>query len=280
MKSHSYLMDRWANRVAVVTGASAGIGAACCKELLARGMIVVGLARREIRLLVLKDELSAELSAEQAARFHYHKCDVSDERQVIEAFAWIDKTLGGADVLVNNAGVIRATSITGERNSRDLRDTVDTNVLGVAWCTREAYRSLERRGVNDGHVVIVNSLAGHQVRHIPGFSLNMYPPSKHAVTALTEVLRQEFQQKGTGTKITVSRPFFFTLRIYLIFIIYCTLQSVSPGPVKTEILAPSEAPNVPLMPMLRAEDVADAIAYSIQTPPNVQIHELIIRPLG
>lgn len=193
-------MDRWLNRVAVVTGAGGGIGAACCKDLLDRGMIVVGLDLREIRLLVVKDEFSVE----QASRFHYRKCDVSNEQQVIETFAWIDKQLGGADVLVNNAGIIRPISLTDQLNSRDVRATVDINVLGVAWCTREAFLSLQRRKVNDGHIVIMNSLAGHEVPVLPGASLNMYSPTKHAITALTEVLRQEFLLKGSNTKITVS----------------------------------------------------------------------------
>lgn len=193
-------MNRWLNRTAVVTGASSGIGAAVCKDLVAKGLVVVGLARRENRL----QELKAELPADQAARFHYRKCDISDEQQVIDAFAWIDKTLGGTDVLVNNAGIIRQTKIIEQGNSADLRAILDTNVLGVSWATREAFQSQLRRKVDDGHIVIVNSVTGHRVPHVPGHSFNMYAPSKHAITGLTEVLRQEFINKGTKTKITVS----------------------------------------------------------------------------
>lgn len=194
-------MDRWTSRVAVVTGASSGIGAACCKDLLAKGMVVVGLARRENRLL----ELKAALPADQAKRFHARKCDVSKEQEVIDAFKWIDSTLGGADVLVNNAGIMRFNvGVTNEGNSQDLRDIVETNILGVAWCTREAFRSLQERKVDDGHILIINSGAGHRVPVIPNVSLGLYPPSKYAITALTETLRQEFLNKQTKTKITVS----------------------------------------------------------------------------
>ncbi|XP_064547100.1 farnesol dehydrogenase-like [Drosophila montana] len=247
-------MNRWLNRVAVVTGASSGIGAACCKDLVAKGLVVVALARRENRL----QELKAELPADQAARFHYRKCDVSVEQQVIDTFAWIDKQLGGADVLINNAGIVRPTQIISEGNSADLRSILDTNVLGVSWCTREAFLSLQRRKIDDGHVVIVNSIAGHHVPAVPQMSFNMYAPSKHAITALTEVLRQEFLNKGTKIKIT----------------------SISPGAVDTEIIAKSEIAGLGDLPMLRSEDVADAISYCIQTPPNVQIHELTIKPIG
>ncbi|EDW62972.1 farnesol dehydrogenase [Drosophila virilis] len=247
-------MDRWLNRVAVVTGASSGIGEACCKDLVAKGLVVVGLARRENRL----QELKAKLPADQAKRFHYRKCDVSVEQQVIDTFAWIDKQLGGADVLINNAGIVRHTKIISEGNSADLRSILDTNVLGVSWCTREAFLSLERRKVDDGHILIVNSIAGHSVPVVPQMSLNMYAPSKHAITALTEVLRQEFLNKGTKIKIT----------------------SISPGGVDTEIIDKSLLERVGDFPMLRSEDVADAISYCIQTPPNVQIHELTIKPIG
>ncbi|XP_062125736.1 farnesol dehydrogenase-like [Drosophila sulfurigaster albostrigata] len=246
-------MDRWLNRVAVVTGSSSGIGAAVCKDLVAKGMIVVGLARRENRL----EELKSELPVDQAARFHFRKCDVSDEQQVIDTFAWVDQTLGGADVLVNNAGKLAYVTILQEGNSEGLRSTLDTNVLGVTWCTRQAFQSMERRKINDGHIVIVNSIAGHAVPNI-GVSLNMYAPSKYAITALTEVLRQELQAKGTAIKIT----------------------SISPGAVDTEIFNKELLPDTFDFPMLRSEDIADAISYCISTPPNVQIHELIIKPIG
>ncbi|EDW62971.1 farnesol dehydrogenase [Drosophila virilis] len=247
-------MDRWLNRVAVVTGASSGIGEACCKDLVAKGMIVVGLARRENQLQLLK----ANMDADQAKRFHYRKCDVSVEQQVIDTFAWIDKQLGGADVLVNSAGIMLHTEILNSQSSADLRSILDINVLGVAWCTREAFLSMQRRKVNDGHVVIVNSIAGHSVPVVPQMSFNMYAPSKYAITALTEVLRQEFLNKGTQTKIT----------------------SISPGAVDTQIIDTSNLSSLGEFPLLRSEDVADAISYCIQTPPNVQIHELTIKPIG
>ncbi|KAH8407971.1 hypothetical protein KR222_005859 [Zaprionus bogoriensis] len=247
-------MERWQCRVAVVTGASAGIGAACCRDLLAKGMVVVGLARRLHRL----EELKVSLPAEQSARFHVRQCDVSVEQQVVDAFAWVDVTLQGADVLVNNAGIIRPICITDEGNSEDLAQIINTNLMGVTWCTREAFRSMQRRSVNDGHVVIINSVAGHTVPGIPGVKFNMYAPSKHALTALTEVLRREFFHKGTFIKIT----------------------SISPGVVDTEIFSENSPEKLSKMAMLRPEDVADAVSYCIQTPPAVQIHELIIKPVG
>ncbi|KAH8346523.1 hypothetical protein KR084_002144, partial [Drosophila pseudotakahashii] len=264
-------MNRWLDRVAVVTGASSGIGAACCRDLVAKGMVVVGLARREQRL----QELKASLPADQASRFHCRPCDVRIKQQVKDTFAWIDQTLGGADVLINNAGIARNTNITDEGNSDDLQAILETNVLGVIWCTRQMFHSLQRRKVNDGHVVIMNSVSGHHVPMLEGVKFNMYSPSKHALTSLTEVLRQEFIKKGTNHKITVGNG-------YLECILFnkSLFQSISPGIVDTEIFGAGSFDQPIGLPMLSSEDVADAVSYCIQTPPNVQIHELIMKPIG
>lgn len=193
-------MERWQNKIAVVTGASAGIGAAICKALAEKGMTVVGLARRVEKMEYQTRPLIAE---EYQKNFHSHKCDVGDEESVKTAFDWIVEKFGGVDVLVNNAGVIKMTSLVAPDNSQMIKDTVNTNVMGVVWCTREAFRNMKQRNF-DGHVIIINSVAGHIVPNIPGFNLNIYPPTKHAVTAMTEVLRQEFLTQETKIKVTVS----------------------------------------------------------------------------
>ncbi|XP_037938581.1 farnesol dehydrogenase-like [Teleopsis dalmanni] len=246
-------MERWNNKVAVVTGASSGIGAACCKTLVTKGMIVVGLARR---FELMESELRAKLPLELRDRFYPVKCDVRQEEDIIRSFAWVEQTLGGVDVLVNNAGIARQTQIVAPQNTADLRAVVETNIMGVALCTREAFRSMKNRRV-DGHVVVINSLAGHSVVQVPGFSYNIYPPTKHAITAMTEVLRQEFLLHETKIKIT----------------------SISPGATDTDIYG--DKGNIATdIPLLDPDNVADAIAYCIQTPPHVQIHELTIKPVG
>jgi NADP+-dependent farnesol dehydrogenase len=98
-------MERWIGKIAVVTGASAGIGYAILKELAGRGMIVVGLARR--------DESIKDLAKSEKGVIHVIKCDLSDETQIIEAFQWVEKNLGGVDLLVNNAGVIPLSTLSG-----------------------------------------------------------------------------------------------------------------------------------------------------------------------
>lgn len=195
-------MDRWSKKVAVVTGASAGIGAAIAIELAKEGMIVVALARRIDRL----EQLKVQVPIGAKGALHARQCDVSKEDDVKSTFNWINATFGGTDVLVNNAGVVRTANLTDADNTKPIREIVETNIMGVVYCTRAAFQSMKSRNV-DGHVIMINSIAGHSVPFFVGVmpSFNIYPGTKHAVTAMTEVFRQEFQEQGTRTKITVSR---------------------------------------------------------------------------
>uniref|UniRef100_A0A1Q3FRV7 Putative dehydrogenase n=1 Tax=Culex tarsalis TaxID=7177 RepID=A0A1Q3FRV7_CULTA len=242
-------MDRWEGKVAVVTGASSGIGAAIAKSLANAGMVVVGLARRVERVEALRDDLVDDATRE---RFHAFKCDVEQEEDILAAFRWIETKFGGVDVLINNAGVLRETKLVTPGNTAILRQILDTNVMGLVLCSREAFQSMKKRSV-DGHVVHINSISGHVV---PNFDkLNIYSASKFAVTALTETMRREFASEGTKIKVT----------------------SISPGATSTDILPP-EVKEV--MPLLQAEDIAAAVLYAVGTPPHVQVHELTVKPIG
>ncbi|XP_044317090.1 farnesol dehydrogenase [Drosophila rhopaloa] len=244
-------MERWQNRVAVVTGASSGIGAEVARKLVSAGVVVVALARRLERL----EQLRRELPEERRSQLHIRQCDVTDVASVDAAFDAVQRELGGVDILINNAG-----KLTGGQLLTMSLDTVQqvlqTNVMGVVHCSQRAFESMRQRH-SAGHVVLINSIVGHYIFNpLPGSQqeLNMYPATKHAVTALTELFRQEMREFKTQVKVT----------------------SISPGLVDTEL--------VPLaykrLPMLQAEDVANAILYVLATPPHVQVHELTIKPMG
>lgn len=194
-------MNRFGNKIAVVTGGSSGIGAACAVALVKSGMIVKVIARREYKLKEVHDSLPENLRS----NFHPIKCDVSKEDEVVKVFDDINKEHGGVHVLVNNAGVYRPEHrLTSKGNTDDIAATININIMGVMYCTREAFHSMKDREIA-GHVVNINSISGHRVYSLPGFTMNIYPPTKHALTAMTETYRQEFSQANTNIKVTVRK---------------------------------------------------------------------------
>lgn len=194
-------MNRWKNKIAVCTGASAGIGAATTIDLVKSGMIVVGMARRKEKI----EELRKQLPDNLKKNLHAVKCDVSKESDIIDAFKWIEKNLGGVSVLVNNAGIVRTTTLIAADNSVPIREVLETNVFGLVNCSREAYQSMAKHSI-DGHIININSIVGHKVPIAIGVfpSFNIYPASKFAVTAITEGLRQDLIESKSKIKVTVS----------------------------------------------------------------------------
>lgn len=199
-------MERWSGKIAIVTGASSGIGASIVVELAKAGVRVVGLARRAARVEALKEQLSDSVKGE----LHAFKCDVTSETDIKSAFQWVEIKFGGIDILINNAGVGETgMNIVDSDNSEQLKRVIDTNLMAPTLCTREAFQSMKKRNV-DGHIITINSYLGHTIPFLPfNQSLNIYPPTKFAVTAMTEVLRQEFQLFKTKIKITVRQNRFF-----------------------------------------------------------------------
>ncbi|KAF2902137.1 hypothetical protein ILUMI_04045 [Ignelater luminosus] len=254
-------MERWKRKVAVVTGASSGIGAAIVGQLVESGLKVVGLARSRTKL----EELSTKLENKNG-KFYAFRTDITKEEDIVNAFEWIKKNLGPVHILVNSAGILRYDTLV-DGNTNFWKEVLETNVLGLCIATREAVKDMKANNVN-GHIVHINSISGHKVTNVP--TINVYAASKHAVTALTETLRQELDSIGSKIKIS----------------------SISPGCVDTGIFEAtakgSGLPGIPAeraamlnkIPKLQARDVADGVLYVLATPPHVQVHELTIKPLG
>ncbi|XP_068149551.1 farnesol dehydrogenase [Drosophila tropicalis] len=246
-------MERWHKRVAVISGASSGIGATCAKLLVSAGVQVVGLARRTERL----QELRQSLPEDQRKYFHHRTCDVSLKPQVANAFEWIEKELGGCDILINNAGILR-DGLLIDMPIDDVSDVIQTNIMGSVYCTQSAIKSMRDRQMA-GHLIFINSTAG-----VAGYkpnpadsSLNIYTPTKFALTAVHEVLRQELIGKQSKIKTT----------------------SISPGWVATEIV-PDETKAQLGEVILQADDVAQAVLYALSTPPHAQVEQITLRAVG
>lgn len=211
-------MERWSGKVAVVTGASSGIGAAIVVDLVKAGMIVVGLARRKNRIEALKKEIPSDATG----KLYAVKCDISKDDDIVRAFGWIVFELGRIDVLVNNAGIGKRTTVLEEGNEDDLKSVLQTNVWGLIMCTKKTVEIMRRKKIVGGHVININSYLGHHVISSGGQEpqLNVYPSSKFAVTALTEVLRQEFAFENIKMKVTVRMLSILNLKKCMIMVFY------------------------------------------------------------
>jgi NADP-dependent 3-hydroxy acid dehydrogenase YdfG len=244
-------MKQWQGKVAFITGASSGIGAALARSLSADGMKVVLLARRQERLDALAMELDASGDSVMPLAV-----DLRNEVEIREAFARVEKEWGGVDVLVNNAGLgHRSSLIDGDPNH--WREMWEVNVQGLLIGTQLAIQSMERRGVL-GHVVHISSMAAHRVP--PGSGV--YSATKFAVRSLTEGLRQELREMGSPIRVT----------------------AISPGYVETEFAAlynkseDAARETYSRYKVLESHDVAEAVRYVLTQPGHVQVHDLLLRP--
>jgi len=236
--------------VAVVSGASSGIGWATARALSAQGAKVLVLARRIDRLRELVDGIAADGGQAVA-----HEVDVADAAGVQRVIRAIGEEYGHFDVLVNNAGFL-ANGPAVDADLADWHRMIDVNVGGVLNLTHAALpyvvsAAQGSRGVAD--IVNVSSVAG---RRVPSPGSNVYAASKHAVGAFSEALRQELSSQQ--------------VRVGLI----------EPGVVRTEMTtggaknAPDATTGVPLHP----EDVAAAITYMVTQPAHAAVNEILLRP--
>jgi NADP-dependent 3-hydroxy acid dehydrogenase YdfG len=247
-------MDRWRGRTALVTGASSGIGLFTAEELAKLGVKVIGCARNIDKITELNSKLPKGSAAVRAI-----KCDVTKEEDIVRMFQDIEKNEKVVDILINNAGMAKPdTLITGKTDQ--WRDMIDVNVLGLSICAREALRLMESNHVDDGHIINLNSMAGHRIPPLPG--THFYSATKHMVTALTEALYMELRAKKSKVRVT----------------------SLSPGVVHTEFAERwlgeqvTEIQSTRQFKPLVAKDITDAIVYVLGAPAHVNVKELIIAP--
>jgi amino acid adenylation domain-containing protein/thioester reductase-like protein len=236
-------------RVAVVTGASSGIGAAVAAALASEGAHVVLAARRINALESVKSKLKVH-----GTKVIVHPTDVTDKAQVDSLMRTAHTSLGPIDILINCAGVMYYTLLTNAQTD-EWDHTVDVNCKGLLYCLASTVPAMVARG--HGHIVAVSSDAGRKV--FPG--LGVYSASKFFVEATLQSLRLE--TAGTGLRVT----------------------SVQPGNVATDLLAMS-TDTVAIKKygqpsgakVLDAEDVAASIIYALRQPEHVAVNEVLIEP--
>jgi NADP-dependent 3-hydroxy acid dehydrogenase YdfG len=239
-----------AERVAVVTGASSGIGEATAKALAREGYAVALGARREERINELAEEISSAGGEAIAVA-----TDVGAKESAAALIHRAHNELGSVDVLVNNAGVMLLGPVE-QGDSDDWRRMVDANVLGLLYCTSAALPIMLAQ--ESGDIVNISSVAGRFARA----GNAVYALTKFGVNAFSEGLRQEVTERGV--RVTVIEPGFVDTE----------LQSHNTG----EVLETLEGMREQLGEVLRAQDVANGILYAVSQPPHVSINEVLIRP--
>ena len=236
--------DQNTGRVAVITGASSGIGEATARALAADGHRVALLARRADRIQALADELGNGAIAIEA--------DVTDRGSIVAAAERVQQELGGADILVNNAGVMLTAPFTSDQREEHRR-MVETNLLGAMTATEVFLDQLRANG--GGDLVNVSSVAG---RVAPaGFAA--YAATKWGINGWSEALRVELQPD---------------IRVMVI----------EPGAIATELsdhithADSKRAAKDSLDKAIPPHDIADVIAFAVGRPRRVALNEILVRP--
>jgi len=231
------------DRVAVVTGASSGIGHQFAVDLIARGAKVFGLARSLDTLQSIREELGD--------RFHPVACDVRDEDAVQSAFANVTDAAGRIDVLINNAGLGQFGPV-DEFSVDDWDTLMETNVRGVFLCTRAAVPTMQTQNEESGfggHIVNIASIAGL----LGNPNISAYNASKFSVRGFSEATMKELREDGI--KVTCFYP----------------------GSIETNFF---EVAGVSITdhPM-QAEDVSATVMHVLEGPDNYLVSEVVMRPL-
>ena len=236
---------------ALVTGATSGFGEAIARRLAAEGCAIAITGRRADRL----ERVAAAIRKEHGVETATLAFDVRDRAATERALEKAGALLATTDILVNNAGLALALDPVQAGRPEDWDQMIDTNVKGLLYVTRAVLPGMVER--RRGHVVNIGSVAGHIV-YAGGA---VYAATKFAVRAISDALR--YDVLGTGVRVT----------------------NVEPGLAETEFSlvrfqgdAARAASVYKGTEPLRAEDVADAVAWAVTRPPHVNVQTILLMP--
>lgn len=230
--------------VTVVTGASAGMGAAIAQRLASEGSRVVLAARRADRLKSLAAEIQRDGGSALAV-----ECDVTDYAQVAAMADRAVAEFGRIDIMVNNAGFGNLKAFT-ETSVEEIDSQIDVNVKGVCYGSKAVLDHMIGRGT--GHIVNIGSIAS--IRHFASFAV--YTAAKHAVLGFSRALYEEVREQGIRVSV------------------------LCPAAVNTEFLDVAGFHQVPwpVEDMIQAEDIAELVMTCVTMPRNVQIDSMVVWP--
>lgn len=238
-------------KIALITGATSGIGKATAERLAKEGYDIIITGRRQNRL----DELQTQLQTQYGVDVWALCFDIRHYSEVSENLGALPERWKNVDVLVNNAGLAAGLSPIQSGNIEDWEQMIDTNIKGLLYVTRTiAPLMVERK---KGHIINIGSIAGKEVYP----NGNVYCATKHAVDALSKAMRLDMV--NYGVKVT----------------------QVCPGAVETEFSLvrfkgdKDKAEGVYKgFASLIAEDIADAICYAVTAPDHVDVQDVLVMP--
>ena len=239
------------SKIALITGASSGIGLACAERFAAGGWNLLLTARRVEKL----HQLATRLQEKYNVQVHTFVSDVRQQSEALRLSDWIKQQGMVPDLLINNAGLAVGLDPIHTAETDDWERMIDTNLKGLLYVTRAiSPMMVERRS---GHIINIGSIAGKEAYP----NGNVYCATKHAVDGLTRAMRMDLYMHG--------------IRV----------TQVAPGAVETEFSEvrfkgdkPRAAKVYENFRPLSAADVADAVWYCANVPVHVSIHDMVIMP--
>ena len=177
-------------------------------------------------------------------------------------FKWIEENHGQLDICIPNAGFSADKSLL-EGSMSEWRAMLDVNVLALNLCTQLAIKSMLKHKVDDGQIIMMNSMSGHRVPNLAGGTSLFYSATKFAVTALLEGWRQEVREQKTNIRVA----------------------QLSAGAVETEFAVVMTGGDqvradkvYKSLECLTAEDMANSMKFILEAHPRMQIHDILVRP--
>lgn len=240
------------DKVAVVTGASSGIGYATALALAKAGAKVAAGARRVDKLESLQKEIQ-----KSDGEILIEKVDVTIKEDCNSFIDIVLKKWNRIDILINNAGVM-PLSFFKNLKINEWEQMIDVNLKGVLYCTAAAIPTMINN--KSGHIINISSVAGRVV--FPAGSV--YCATKYAITAFSEGLRQELSQRY-NIKVTCIEP--------------GVVATELPNTITDKSLE-GFVESVKKMEALQADDIANAIVYALDSPRYVNVNEILLRPIS
>ena len=239
------------NQVALITGASSGIGKATAQVLARQGIKLVLLARRESLLNQLKTELS------EFSECHTIACDINDHPKLLKAFEQLPEPFKQIDILINNAGLALGLNPAHQTDWLDWQTMINTNCLSLTFLTRQILPGLVKR--NHGHIINIGSIAGSYAYR----GANVYGATKAFVEQFSSNLRSDLL--GTAIRVTNIKPGMLNESEFSLVRFKGNEEQASQV---YEGLEP-----------LRSEDVAETIRWVLAQPAHVNINNIEIMPV-